>query len=219
MSFFREFPNLIYPSYMSDRFSSLNTIEVKNIFRRIKLRDDLKNNFTLFNYYQIPMNYRPDMVADEEYGSPELDWVVIMTAGIINVRNEWPLSDKEIYDFALEKYGTNLNNVKYYETKEIKNADGRIILPKGKVVDEDFVFTYYDGGRQSVSGTNVRTGVSHYEYETSENNKKRQIQILRLEYLQQFLNDFRDIMVYDKSSQYVDETTATTENSNLMNSY
>ncbi len=61
--------------------------------------------------------------------------------------------------------------------------------------------------------------LSHYEYETSENNKKRQIQILRLEYLQQFLNDFRDIMVYDKSSQYVDETTATTENSNLMNSY
>ena len=99
------------------------------------------------------------------------------------------------------------------------DKEGRIILPKGKVVDEDFVFTYYDGGRQSVSGTNVRTGVSHYEYETSENNKKRQIQILRLEYLQQFLNDFRDIMVYDKSSQYVDETTATTENSNLMNSY
>ena len=40
-----------------------------------------------------------------------------------------------------------------------------------------------------------------------------------IEYLQQFLNDFRDIMVYDKSSQYVDETTATTENSNLMGSY
>ena len=119
MSFFREFPNLIYPSFMSERFSSLNTIEVKNIFRRIKLRDDLKNNFTVFNYYQIPMGYRPDMVADEEYGSPELDWVVIITSGIINVRNEWPLSDKEVYDFALEKYGTNLNNVKYYETKEI----------------------------------------------------------------------------------------------------
>ena len=134
MGFFREFPNLIYPSYMSDRFSSLNTIEVKNIFRRIKLRDDLKNNFTLFNYYQIPMNYRPDMVADEEYGSPELDWVVIMTAGIINVRNEWPLSDKEIYDFALEKYGTNLNNVKYYETKEIKMPMEESYFQKAKLL-------------------------------------------------------------------------------------
>ena len=112
-----------------------------------------------------------------------------------------------------------MNNVKYYETKEIKNADGRIILPKGKVVDDDFVFTYYDGGRQSVSGTNVRTGISHYEYETRENNKKRQINILRLEYLQQFLNDFRDIMVYDKSPQYVNETTVRTENSKFMSFY
>ena len=219
MGFFREFPNLRYPSFLSDKSSSLDYVEVKNIFRRIKLRDDLKNNFTVFNYYQIPMGYRPDMVADEEYGSPELDWVILMTAGIINVRNEWPLSDKDVYDFALEKYGTNLNTVRFYETKEIKNADGRIILPKGKVVDKDFVFTYYDSGRQSVSGTNIRTGISNFEYETRENNLKRQIQILKLEYLQQFLNDFRDIMVYDKSSQYVDETTATTENSNLMGSY
>lgn len=219
MGFFREFPNLRYPSFLSDKSSSLDYVEVKNIFRRIKLRDDLKNNFTVFNYYQIPMGYRPDMVADEEYGSPELDWVILMTAGIINVRNEWPLSDKDVYDFALEKYGTNLNTVRFYETKEIKNADGRIILPKGKVVDNDFVFTYYDSGRQSVSGTNIRTGISNFEYETRENNLKRQIQILKIEYLQQFLNDFRDIMVYDKSSQYVDETTATTENSNLMGSY
>ena len=67
--------------------------------------------------------------------------------------------------------------------------------------------------------TNIRTGISNFEYETRENNLKRQIQILKIEYLQQFLNDFRDIMVYDKSSQYVDETTATTENSNLMGSY
>ena len=135
MGFFKEFPNLRYPSFLSDKSSSLDYVEVKNIFRRIKLRDDLKNNFTVFNYYQIPMGYRPDMVADEEYGSPELDWVILMTAGIINVRNEWPLSDKDVYDFALEKYGTNLNTVRFYETKEIKNADGRIILPKGKVVD------------------------------------------------------------------------------------
>ena len=49
MGFFREFPNLRYPSFLSDKSSSLDYVEVKNIFRRIKLRDDLKNNFTVFN--------------------------------------------------------------------------------------------------------------------------------------------------------------------------
>jgi len=215
MSYFKELPNLEYPSFLSDKNSSLDYIEVKNIFRRIKLRDDLQSAFTLFDKYEIPMGYNPDMVADEVYGSAELDWVVLITAGIINVRNEWPLSDSDIYDFALDKYGGNINATRFYETKEIKDSDERIILPKGKVVDSDFVFTYYDNGRQSVSGTNVRTGISNYEYEVRINEDKKDIHLLKLGHLQQFLNDMRDIMVYDKSSQYLDETTVRTENSNI----
>ena len=215
MSYFKELPNLEYPSFLSDKNSSLDYIEVKNIFRRIKLRDDLQSAFTLFDKYEIPMGYNPDMVADEVYGSAELDWVVLITAGIINVRNEWPLSDSDIYDFALDKYGGNINGTRFYETKEIKNSEGRIILPKGKVVDSDFVFTYYDNGRQSVSGTTVRTGISNYEYEVRINEDKKDIHLLKLGHLQQFLNDMRDIMVYDQSPQYVSETTVRTENSNI----
>ena len=215
MSYFKELPNLEYPSFLSDKNSSLDYIEVKNIFRRIKLRDDLKSSFTLFDKYEIPMGYNPDMVADEVYGSSELDWVVLITAGIINVRNEWPLSDSDIHDFALDKYGGNINGTRFYETKEVKNSEGRIILPKGKVVDSDFVFTYYDNGRQSVSGTTVRTGISNYEYEVRINEDKKDIHLLKLGHLQQFLNDMRDIMVYDKSPQYLDETTVRTENSNI----
>ena len=215
MSYFKELPNLEYPSFLSDKNSSLDYIEVKNIFRRIKLRDDLKSSFTLFDKYEIPMGYNPDMVADEVYGSAELDWVVLITAGIINVRNEWPLSDSDIYDFALDKYGGNINGTRFYETKEVKNSEGRIILPKGKVVDSDFVFTYYDNGRQSVSGTTVRTGISNYEYEVRINEDKKDIHLLKLGHLQQFLNDMRDIMVYDQSPQYVSETTVRTENSNI----
>lgn len=215
MSYFKELPNLEYPSFLSDKNSSLDYIEVKNIFRRIKLRDDLQSAFTLFDKYEIPMGYTPNMVADEVYGSAELDWVVLITAGIINVRNEWPLSNSDIYDFALDKYGGNINATRFYETKEIKDSGKRIILPKGKVVDSDFVFTYYDNGRQSVSGTNVRTGISNYEYEVRINENKKDIYLLKLGHLQQFLNDMRDIMVYDKSPQYLDETTVRTENSNI----
>ena len=215
MSYFKELPNLEYPSFLSDKNSSLDYIEVKNIFRRIKLRDDLQSAFTLFDKYEIPMGYTPNMVADEVYGSAELDWVVLITAGIINVRNEWPLSNSDIYDFALNKYGGNINATRFYETKEVKDSDEKIILPKGKVVDSDFVFTYYDNGRQSVSGTNVRTGISNYEYEVRINDDKKDIHILKLGHLQQFLNDMRDIMVYDKSPQYLDEITVRTENSNI----
>ena len=40
---------------------------------------------TLFNKYQIAPGERPDTIAEYLYGDPGLDWVVMMTANIINV--------------------------------------------------------------------------------------------------------------------------------------
>ena len=114
MGYFRELPNLLYPSFLPDKTSSLDFVEIKNVFRRAKLRDDLQNNFTVFEKYEIPMGLRPDTVAEELYGSDELDWVILTVAGILNVRNEWPLSDRDIYDYSLDKYGESLNSVKFF---------------------------------------------------------------------------------------------------------
>ena len=209
MGYFRELPDLQYPSFLKDKNSSLDYLEVKNIFRRVKLRDDLQSTFTVFDKYEIPEGYRPELVADEIYGSSELDWVVIITAGIINIRNEWPLSNKDLYEYASNKYGTKLNSVRFYETTEVKDANKRLILPKGKVVDSNF--TIPKPGEPTAT-LNPVTGVSNYEYEVRLNEVKRSIYLLRQEYLQGFINDMRDIMVYDKSSQYMNERIIKTEN-------
>jgi hypothetical protein len=217
MGYFRELPELEYQSFLSDAISSKEYLTVKNLFRRNKLRDDLQNVFTLFNKYEIVDGARPDMVAEEFYGDAELDWVVLMTAGIINVRDEWPLSNYRLYQYVEHKYGIlELNEVRYYETKEIKDSNGRLILPAGKIVDEDFVLNYSDNGNKvSVSGLDVRRGVSNWEYETIENNKKSSIYLLKRGYLQQFLNDMREIMVYGISSEYVNESLIRTENTKV----
>ena len=216
MSYFRELPNVEYQSFLSDAISSKEYLTVKNLFRRNKLRDDLQNVFTLFNKYEILEGARPDTVAEDFYGSADLDWVVLMTAGIINVRDEWPLSNYALYQYAEQKYGDQLSDVRYYETKEIKDSKGRLILPAGKVVDEDFVLNYSDDGNKvSVAGTGVRRGVSNWEYETIQNNKKSSIYLLKQGYLQQFLNDMREIMIYGISSEYVNESLIRTENTKV----
>ena len=216
MSYFRELPNVEYQSFLSDAISSKEYLTVKNLFRRNKLRDDLQNVFTLFNKYEILEGARPDTVAEDFYGSADLDWVVLMTAGIINVRDEWPLSNYALYQYAEQKYGDQLSDVRYYETKEIKDSKGRLILPAGKVVDEDFVLNYSDDGNKvSVAGTGVRIGVSNWEYETIQNNKKSSIYLLKRGYLQQFLNDMREIMIYGISSEYVNESLIRTENTKV----
>ena len=209
MGYFRELPNLRYPSFLSEKTSSLDFVEVKNVFRRVKLRDDLQNNFTIFDKYEIPMGFRPDVVAEELYGSDQLDWVVLTVAGILNVRNEWPLSDRDLYDYSFDKYGESLNSLRFFETKEVKDSNGKLILPKGKVVDSDFTIP---NPSNPSANLNPVVGISNYEYETRLNDEKRNIYILREEYIQQFLTDIRDIMTYAESSEYIDERTAQTEN-------
>ena len=212
MGYFRELPNLRYPSFLPEKTSSLDYVEVKNIFRRAKLRDDLQNNFTVFDKYEVPMGARPDTVAEDLYGSAQFDWVVLTVAGILNVRNEWPLSDKDIYDYSFDKYGESLNSVKFFETKEVKDTSGRLILPKGKVVDSNF--TIPKPGEPTAT-LNPVTGISNYEYEVRLNEEKRNIFVLREEYLQEFLSDMRDLMIYNESSEYLNDKVIQTENTNI----
>jgi len=210
MSYFRELPDLQYQSTSSDRNSSLEYVTVKNLFRRVKLRDDLQNVFTLFNKYQIKDGARPDTVAEEIYGAPDYDWVVLLSANIINVRDQWPLSDRDLYRFAEEKYTVQkLNDVKFYETREVKDSFGRVILPAGKVVDANFRIP---DPSNPLTTLNPVTGVSNYEYEVRKNEDKRGIYLLKPGYLQQYVNDFKDIMYYQKSSQYVNNRLIKTEN-------
>ena len=138
MTYFRELPNLNYQSTLSDRSSSQDYVQVKNLFRRAKLRDDLRYIFTSLVDYYISEGMRPDQVADNVYGDPELDWVVLTSANIINVRDEWPLDSREIYEFAYNKYGNDLNQIRHYETKEVRDSSDRLILPKGKILDSGF---------------------------------------------------------------------------------
>ena len=226
MGYFRELPDVDYQSFLSDSISSQSYLRVKNLFRRNKLRDDLKGIFTIFNKYEIVEGARPDTVAEGYYGDAELDWVVLMTAGIIHVRNEWPLSNYDLYRYVEEKYGTSLNDVHHYETVEVRDSDGKLILPAGKIVDEDFKIYYYDNDQYytndaTVLGANVTrisnptVSISNYEYEVRKNNEKSSIYLLKQEYLQQFLNDMRQIMLYDRSSQYIDESLIRTENTRV----
>jgi len=212
MGYFRELPNLRYPSFLKDKTSSLDYVEVKNIFRRAKIRDDLQNNFTVFDKFQIPEGARPDIVAEELYGSSQFDWVVLTTAGIINVRSEWPLSNRDLYNYAYSKYGESLNSVRFYETTKVKDSSGRLILPAGKVVDSDFTIPKPD---EPTATLNPVLGINNFEYETRLNEEKRSIFVLREAYLQEFLNDMREIMTYDESSEFIDGRTIQAENLNI----
>jgi len=215
MGYFRELPELDYQSFLSDSNSSQNYLRVKNLFRRNKLRDDLQNVFTIFDKYEIVEGARPDTVAEELYGSAELDWVVLMTANITRVRDQWPLSNRDLYKYAERKYGvTGLSSVHHYETIQVKDSQGRLILPAGKVVDEDFTIP---NPSNTATTLNPVININNYEYEVRKNNEKSSIYLLKPSYVQQFLNDMREIMIYGRSSEYISDNVIRTENTRVTN--
>jgi len=224
--YFKELPTLRYPSFLSDKNSSLDYVDAKNLFRRVKLREDLQSIITLFDKYEIPEGFRPENVAEELYNTDQLDWVVIVCAGIVNIRDEWPLSNNDLYEYALNKYGNNLNDVHHFETVEVKDSNGRIVLESGRSVNKEFKLSYFENGEVKTNdltklGTNVVAiedpvaSISNYLYETIRNEDKRNIYVLKRGFLQQFLDDFRAIMIYDPSSQRVSKSVVKTENTNI----
>ena len=127
MSYFRELPDIAYQSPLLHKNSSTDYLIIKNIFRRSKLFDYLKDNVLLFNKFVIGDGDRPDTIAESLYNDAGLDYVIILAAGITNIHDEWPLQDYQVYDYTLEKYGSEIkmNEIHHYETFEIRDEKNR----------------------------------------------------------------------------------------------
>ena len=216
MGYFNELPNLDYLSQLPDANSNETYITVKNLFKRAKLRTDIVNVITAFEYYQIEDNQRPDVIAQKLYGDAELDWVILITNNITNIREEWPLSNQNLYNHMIEKYETEnaLSSIHHYETTEVKDEYNRLVVPSGLQVDANYSITYSKLDNALVTVSPVKS-VTNYEYEVDKNEKKRLIRILKPQYLSVVITDMRNIMRYDKSSQYLNQNTKQSYNPNL----
>ena len=133
-SYFKQVPNFGYVNRTAGNKDISNYITVKNLFKRGRIRPDIFGNLNFFTKYKIIGDERPDNIAHKEYDDSSLDWVVLLSNNIQNLQTEWPLPQTSLDEYLLEKYGTyeNLHSgVHHYETVEIKNTKGGIILPGG----------------------------------------------------------------------------------------
>ena len=241
MGYFNELPNIAYQSPLSHKNSSRDYIIIKNLFRRTKLFDHLSGSVSALDRFVIENGERPDTVAEILYGDSRLDYIVILVAGITNINHQWPLEDHQVYNYALDKYGSDekLNGIHHYETFEIRDEQDRQILPPNLIVDVDFkidgtavkypstiryTIISETGNRQlddknefTVLTDNIASPVTNLEYEYIENEKRREINVLYPSYVQAFINDLREVVRYDKSSNYITSSLASTENTEVVN--
>ena len=214
-AYFRQLPNLDYPSLSNDRSSVYDYETVKNIFKRAIIRNDIFDEITAFTKYSVRGDERPDQVADRMYNDPTLDWVVLTTNNIIHVRDEWPMGNQDFLTYLNDKYtAEELANIHHYETEVVRDSNGRLIQLSGITVPEGHSVTFVDN---DVLRTESKIkSFSFLEHETNLNDAKRNINILRPEYLNLFLEEFGDIMEYKPSRQFVNKNLKKTENPRII---
>ena len=219
--YFENLPDFEYVNRTDDgkRISDYTT--VKNLFKRGKLREDIFQNTTFFEKYQIIGDDRPDNVAEKVYGDSSLDWVVLLSNNIINIQEEWPLSQAGWDTYLLEKYGSDYdtlyNGVHHYESNEVKNSQDVVIFPAGIQVGVAQSVSYCDqAANQQTTVNPVSKAITNYEYENRVNDDKRNIFLLKQIYLPIIRDDMEIMMRYKKgSTQYVSKSLKRAENIRL----
>lgn len=217
--YFRYLPNFEYVNRLKENKNISAYLVVKNIFKRGQLREDIFQDLTFFTKYKVIGDDRPDNVAFKVYGNQYLDWLVLLSNNVINFENEWPMEQQSFINYLYSKYRTdaNINAVHHYESPEIKDSKGKILIHKGVNVPSDFSLTYYDSGLGTeVTRSNIATAVTNYEYEEKIDNDKRNIYLLKPRYVSLAIQDMEDGLPYKPgSSQYVNSDLSVAENIRL----
>ena len=195
-------PDILYDQKpVSYPFSVSDKIVAKNFFRRYKISEDVSSYAFYFSKYAVLDTETPSMVADKAYGSPFYDWVILLTNNLVNAQYDWPMSNYDL-DKVLEKeYDDPYTEIHHYETIKIGQ------YPAGLRVDQAFYDKQHklniDGSIVLKNGSEICGAITVADHYEKENEKKREIYLLKPGCFQGFVDDFRKENMYKKSDSYI----------------
>ena len=202
--YFSIIPNISYDEKpISYPFSESDFVTAKNFFRRYRVNEDVFSNAVIFQRYAIEDQERPDSLAQKAYGDPFYDWVILLVNNMVNAQYDWPMSNYEVYKVLESEYDDPYSEIHHYETGDIGP------YKKGQRVDETFYNSQHkiniDGSVQTKNGNEIASPITVAEWFHNENEKKREIYLLKPEYLISFVNDFRKQNRYKKDANYISQ--------------
>ena len=191
--FFQRLPNVKY-SMSVDSAGYTDDVTIKDYYRLMRLTDEAFRETTLYNEYIIKEGQRPDQISYEVYGDSQYYWAILLINNIIDYSAEWPLSNEHLETFMVQKYGSleAAQKTHHWETVEVKDDTGSVILEAGLEVNEDFIFYYYPDPTENAQVSSLPTAVTCAQYERRLNDAKEKIVLLREEYIYDFAREYQN---------------------------
>ena len=174
--YFETFPKRLY-----DIANTGNPKLVTDIFRRMKVRDNIKDNAALFATYNVVPGDTPEMIAYKHFGSTDYFWIICLMNDITDRFYDWPLTDQAFEEYVKQKY-ENPGAIHHYEKAQ---SSGATTQQGPGNFDHVVEVNSTDADAQSVS---------NYEYEQRLQDKKRQIKLLDKAYLNDFVAEFERLV-------------------------
>jgi hypothetical protein len=204
--FFKNQPDILYPYKEGYKQS-------KNLFRRVRFRDNINRIYINSTKYTVIDGETPEIVSQKFYKSPKWYWTILLLNNIIDVNSQWPLPSAQLESYIESIYGSNADKPRHWETKQIKNANGTVVLKSGLIIEiyqgttaqdvpgyvPSYSFTYRNTNNQTVTltGNDVVEEVTNREYEYRKNEEKREIYVVKKSYLNKMESEFKKLIKYD----------------------
>lgn len=200
--FFSLTPNILYDQKpIKYPFSNSDYVVAKNFFRRYQINEDAFSYAVIFKKYSIVDGETPDTIANKAYGNPFYDWVILITNNMVNTQYDWPMSNYTLNKVLEKEFDDPYTTIHHYETYEIGS------YPSGLHVDETFYNDTHtlniNGEIITKNGNEICRPVTIAEHYTNENEKKREIFLLKPEYFTSFVDDYRKKNIYKQSDSFV----------------
>ena len=211
--YFNYFPKTFYTSN-----NDVNGVEaITNIISRFAFDSQLKENTSAFYPYQVQDSDTPEIIADKYYGNVEYHWVVLLFNNIIDPQFDWPLKNDTLIDYIDKKYTANgaantpaqsgltwalsENNVQgYFKVVTTTANDGTITQEKITIDANTYANvttgsnTYTTQAGEAVTVRTTKETQSYYTYETNLNESKREINLVKSDFLPQIEKEFKRVI-------------------------
>ena len=151
---------------------------VSDLFRRVKIRDKIKNEASIYTEYFVSSGERPEHIAQKHFGNPELHWVVLITNNIADALYDWPMSFSAFEEYIKDKYD-NAEAIHHYE--KVQSSGPQTSIDYSHLIECNST----DPGAQAVSNR---------EYEQRIQDKKSRIKLLEPAYLPILIEEFERLM-------------------------
>ena len=154
---------------------------VVDLMTRVKVREKILDEASLYDKYDVPSGERPEDTAFKHFGSSQYHWVVLLTNNITDVYYDWPMSEQSFETFIRDKY-TNPDGVHHYE---VTQSSGKTT---GSGPDD---YSHKIEVNRDATGAQ---SVSNREYEQRLQDEKRSINLLNPAYLTTFIEEFNNLV-------------------------